>query len=232
MISFYELKYVFVKKRFEEQFHKNIANGKFKKFDEKFYQQFDGMYYNGLPIYYYLRLDNMNKCYETSAILALALHSNNICICRGVLKKQSTIELTAFDHGWIEIGDKVYDTTWQIIADKKTYYKVFGAVCEERTEKERYFADPMHTKDRIHDKAYYENSYDFLHHLLVEGTRQTEEIKIQTYQPLSERFFVTKRLLEDLPTIKRKSVTSLMTELLADSSNMQRLSADDCSPNV
>lgn len=152
MISFYELRYEFVKKRFEEQFQKNIANGKFKKFDEDFYQQFDGMYYNNLPVNYYLQKDNMGKCFETSLILALSLKNDDIKICRGILTKQSVIEHILFDHGWIEIGDKVYDTTWKIKAHKNTYYKVFGAICEESTPKNVYLAHPLRTGYCIHSK--------------------------------------------------------------------------------
>ena len=50
-----------------------LEAGLIKPFDSSFYAQFDGMYYNGLPIYYYLEKMSMGKCYDVSAILALAI---------------------------------------------------------------------------------------------------------------------------------------------------------------
>lgn len=146
MISFYELRYEFVRNRFTRQFHKNIANGKFKKFDEDFYRQFNGMYDDGLPVNHYLQKDSLGKCFETSLILALALRNDNIMICRGILTKQSIIEHILFDHAWLEIDNLVYDTTWHIIADKETYYKVFGAICESKESKKEYLKNPLHRR--------------------------------------------------------------------------------------
>ena len=103
------------------KYDKYIQKGLIKKFDDEFYSQFDGMYYNGLPIYYYLEKMSMGKCYDASAILGLAM-GEKANVCRGELKTMSNIFSEIFGHGWVEYGDKVYDTTWQVILDKKLYF--------------------------------------------------------------------------------------------------------------
>lgn len=220
MILFYELRHELAKKTWNEQFYKSIANGKFKKFDEAFYRQFDGMYYDALPLYYYLRIENMEKCYRTSAILALALDQADIHICRGDLKKQAIIENKKhFGHGWLEIGNTVYDTTWQIIADKDTYYKVFGVVTEENTGKKQYFSNPIRTGRGIHNRAFFEQDitdYDFT---IVEETKQKVKTEMNYLDPTSQKYLLRQKLLNDLPIINMNRNNSIMTHTLSDISN-------------
>ena len=118
MNIFKELKRNINSVRFNELFQKAIRNGDIRFFDAEFYKNFEGMYFNGLPIYYYLEKMSMGKCYDASAILALAMGEGSY-VCRGELSTMSKINNEPFGHGWVETEDSVYDTTWKIILDKK-----------------------------------------------------------------------------------------------------------------
>ena len=54
-------------------YHTHIVNGDIKKFDDDFYSQFDGMFFDGIPIYYYLQKMNMGRCFDASAVLPRSL---------------------------------------------------------------------------------------------------------------------------------------------------------------
>lgn len=74
------------KAQFEKDLQENIDNGNFKKFDPVFYAKFNGMYHNGLPIYYILKSMSYDRAYENSAILASALGEGSI-VCTGWLSR-------------------------------------------------------------------------------------------------------------------------------------------------
>lgn len=162
--------------KFNKELNVGIKNGSIKKFDEEFYSQFDGMYFGGLPIYYYLRRMNMNKCYDTSAILALALGKDSK-VCRGNLKVQQIIEqLDSFGHGWVEKDDLVYDTTWQIICKKSDYYKLMGVQNQVVINSKKFFKDNNITDWSIYNKEYYEKNYTPLPHMLIFQVREIEKL--------------------------------------------------------
>lgn len=97
---------------FNKDLKKGIKSGTIKKFDNDFFKQFEGKYFNGLPVYYYLYRMNMGKCYDCSAILGLAL-GNGVKICRGNLRKMAIANNEkSFGHGWVEKDELVYDTTF------------------------------------------------------------------------------------------------------------------------
>lgn len=180
----------------------NRKSGKFKKMDNKFYTQFDNMYYGGIPIYYYLQKMSMGRCFDASAVLALAL-GENCCVCRGILKNAASIHAEKFVHGWVEMDDKVYDTTWQIIADKKAYYKTFGAKASEVTPQKEFFERCKGLSDwTIHDKAYYETEEGSLATLTIFTISELQKEILKHPQSEKEREFA-KKVLSDLPNTSK-----------------------------
>jgi hypothetical protein len=188
--------------------------GKIRPFDEKFYSSLDGMYYNGIPVYYYLMRMNMGKCYDCSAILGLAL--GDCKICRGNLRKAPTTSGNNFGHGWVEKDGLVYDTTWQIITDKHTYYKLFGASGVSARDSKQFFEECKGMSSwEIHDKKYYEENYIPMDSLLIFQVRELEKIHLNSpVSPIStkEDKIIAKMVLDDLPNVEPKSSLDMIYE--------------------
>lgn len=181
--------------------------GIIRPFDDEFYSSIEGKYFNGIPVYYYLIRMNMGKCYDCSAILGLAL--GDCKICRGNLNKAPTDVGNDFGHGWVEKDGLVYDTTWQIITDKRTYYKLFGASHVLARDSKQFFEDCKGMSYwEIHDKKYYEDNYIPMDSLLIFQVEQLEKLHIDS----PESQISTKRdkeiarmVLADLPKITLKA---------------------------
>lgn len=181
--------------------------GEIRPFDDEFYASISGKYYNGLPVYYYMLRMSMGKCYDASAILGLAL--GDCKICRGNLNKAPTDRGNDFGHGWVEKDGLVYDTTWQIITDKHTYYKLFGASKVSATDSKEFFElNKGMSSWEIHDKEYYEKQYIPMDSLLIFQVEQIEKLHLNSpVSPIStkEDKEIAKRVLEDLPKVTLKA---------------------------
>ncbi len=182
-------------------------SGEIRAFDDEFYASLKGKYYNGIPVYYYMLRMSMGKCYDASAILGLAL--GDCKICRGNLRKAPTDWGNDFGHGWVEKDGLVYDTTWQIIADKHTYYKLFGAsgVCA-RDSKEFFELNKGLSTWEIHDKEYYEKQYIPMQSLLIFQVEQLEkkhlEMPVSPISTIKDKE-IAKMVLADLPKVTLKA---------------------------
>ena len=187
--------------------HEKKESGQIKAFDDEFYAGLQGKYYNGLPVYYYMLRMSMGKCYDASAILGLAL--GDCKICRGNLRKAPTDWGNQFGHGWVEKDGLVYDTTWQIITDKHTYYKLFGASKVSATDSKEFFElNKGMSSWEIHDKEYYEKQYIPMDSLLIFQVEQIEKLHLNSpVSPIStkEDKEIAKRVLEDLPKVTLKA---------------------------
>ena len=75
---------------FNKKLQQYLKDNKVKKFDDKFYSQFEGMYFMGLPVYYHLYRISMGKCFDASATLGLAMGEGSF-VCRGTLKNLNPI---------------------------------------------------------------------------------------------------------------------------------------------
>ena len=186
--------------KLDNLYEKYIASGDIKKFDDEFYKQFDGMFFDGIPVYYYLQKMNMKRCYDASAVLALAM--NDGCyVCRGDLKGVGDTyeKREQWGHGWVEKDGKVYDTTWQIICDKEIYYEVFKPRKVSRTKDKLFFEQCKGIADwTIRDKEYYENNWDFAN-LTVFQIREIEKLILNSSYSTKEEKEFAKKVLEDLP---------------------------------
>lgn len=178
-------------------------SGIIRPFDDEFYSSIEGKYFNGIPVYYYLIRMNMGKCYDCSAILGLAL--GDCKICRGNLNKAPTDKGNDFGHGWVEKDGLVYDTTWQIITDKHTYYKLFGASHVCARDDKQFFEDCKGLANwEIHDKKYYEENYVPMESLLIFQVESLEKLHIDSPEsPIStkEDKEIARRVIEDLPKV-------------------------------
>lgn len=192
------IKVAIANRLFDKAYNKHLNNGNIVHFNEEFYSQFEDMYYNGLPIYYYMEEMSMGKCYDASAILGLAL-GKDAYICRGELKTMSAAYNEPFGHGWVEMGDMVYDTTWKIILSKKLYYRLFGAKLENKRDYDTFFSDCKGMSDwTIRNKKWYEENYS-TSNLLIFQVRQLAALKLQSPNISDRERRLQEKVLRDLP---------------------------------
>jgi len=196
-----KLKKIKLEQKLIAKFKKFETCGKVKRFDNSFYDNFNGMYFNGLPVYYHLKRMNMKKCFETSAILALAMGPESF-VCRGELKTLSKFKEGKFLHGWVEMNDLVYDTTFQIICSKKLYVKLFKPINVYCAPQKEYMEYAKEVTDwTIRTKEWYENNYS-ASSLLVQQVKNLESLRLEQEQSLEEQKFI-KQLLLDLPDCRK-----------------------------
>lgn len=199
-------------KKFNDLYNKYLKRGEIKHFDEEFLSQFDGKYYHGLPIYYYLT-DYMSngRCYDASIVLCLAKGEGSY-LCRGELLSQIGNWENGLGHGWVETDDMVYDTTWQIICKKDIYYKVFKTKCNSRKDyKSAEKGLSCITDTQIHDKEWYENNHGN-HNILVFQVREIEKLKLNSKNTTKEEKEFAKKVLKDLPDITLMSFDEIYNE--------------------
>lgn len=193
-----------------KQINSHLKSGKIRKFDDEFYHQFDGMYYGGLPIYYYLMKMNMGRCFDASAVLALAM-GKNVKVCRGFLENLKPVYQEDFIHGWVEDDEFVYDTTLQMICKKEVYEELFKPTDVTKTEQSVFFEQCKDLSDwTIRDKIWYEENYT-LANLQILSVRRICELKLnQDNLSEKERAFY-ERVLQDLPDETKAPRPSILT---------------------
>lgn len=100
-------------------------------------------YFNGIPISMhikYLRAPKtmgIGKCYDRSLYMFFCF--DDALLVRGDNKDlELRFGKEKAGHGWIEIGDYVYDPTLLLRFDKETYYKIYNPTNVEKITKEEY----------------------------------------------------------------------------------------------
>lgn len=120
-----------------------LRSGKITDFNEDFYAKMSHTFFQGIPISmiikYFAPNENARegKCFERSLLMFLCF--DNALLVRG---DSINIELTHGKgqgrHGWIEIGDDVYDPTTLWKYQKDLYYKMIKATNIEKMTYEEY----------------------------------------------------------------------------------------------
>ena len=169
------------------------------------------MYFNGLPLYYHLKEMNMGRCYDSSAILALALGEES-SVCRGNLATMEKIMHDGEDwgHGWVEMDGKVYDTTWQIMCDKDVYYKTFEVEDHIVIPSKKFFEDCKDMADwTIRSKEYYYENYVPMVKPSVILCSKSANMALGRKDTGAEKRAFYEKLKEDLPDISKMPEPSI-----------------------
>jgi len=130
-------------------FNKALREGKITGFDEDMFKKMNGTIIACLPVSFYIKYSNylfaQGTCYDRSLYMFLAL--DDALLVRGDKK---TLEYNYgkedAGHGWVEIGDFVYDPSLMLKFDKDTYYSLYGCSNVKKTTKEVYL---LQSKDFV-----------------------------------------------------------------------------------
>lgn len=109
-------------------FNKGIQEGKITIFDEDFYERMSHTYISCIPVSMHIKylkpILPPGKCYDRSLYMffcfddALLVRGNNKDLELRCGKEDA-------GHGWIEIGDYVYDPSLLLRFEKDIYYKIY-----------------------------------------------------------------------------------------------------------
>lgn len=128
-------------KRLEILFNKAVKEGKITEFDQEIYDLIDGTVIACLPVSLYIKYSKYllpkGSCYDLSLYMFLAL--DDAVLVRG---KNKDLEVRygkgQGGHGWVEVGNYVYDPSLMLKFDKATYYKIYGCSNVVKTDKVSY----------------------------------------------------------------------------------------------
>ena len=136
-------------KRLELLYSKGILDKKIVPFDEDFYERMSHTYINGVPaslhIKYIKPIIPPGKCYDRSLYMFFCFE--DALLVRGDNKDLELLYGTDFaGHGWIEIGDYVYDPSTMKRYDKDLYYEMYKPYNVCKASKEEYCSYPGNQK--------------------------------------------------------------------------------------
>ena len=138
---FDNLKKVLYFSKMQLLFNKGLAEGKIVPFDDEFYEKMSHTYFNCIPIYMHIKylkpLFGPGKCYDRSLFMffcfddALLVRADNKDLELRFGKENA-------GHGWIEIGNYVYDPSLMMRFEKDLYYKIYSPTNISKATKEDY----------------------------------------------------------------------------------------------
>lgn len=120
---------------------KGIKEGKIVPFDDEFYNKMSHVYFNCIPISMHIKYlrptMGPGKCYDRSLYMFFCFDDS--LLVRGDIKVlEVKYGKKQAGHGWIEIGDYVYDPTTLMRYEKEYYYQLYKISNVQKTSKEEY----------------------------------------------------------------------------------------------
>ena len=122
-------------------FNKALKEGKITRFDDEIFKLMSNTIIACLPVSLYIKYTNhlfaQGTCYERSLYMFLAL--DDALLVRGNNKDlEYNFGKGHEGHGWVEVGDIVYDPSLMLKFDKDTYYTLYGSSNITKTDKQTY----------------------------------------------------------------------------------------------
>ena len=122
-------------------YSKGVAEGKIVPFDEDFYRSMSNTYFASIPVSMHIKYlrpkTGPGKCYDRSLYMFFCF--DDALLVRGdKLNLELMYGKENAGHGWIEIGDYVYDPTMLMRFDRDFYYKMFSPTNVSKVTKEEY----------------------------------------------------------------------------------------------
>ena len=119
-------------------FNKGLRQGKITKFDEEIYEKMSNTIIACLPVSLYIKYSKylfaQGTCYDRSLYMFLALEE--ALLVRGDNKDlEYNYGKNNAGHGWIEIGNYVYDPSLMLKFDKDTYYSLYNCSNVKKIDK-------------------------------------------------------------------------------------------------
>lgn len=126
--------------------------GRITEFDEEIYEKMKNTIISCFPVSFYIKHSKhmfpIGTCYDRSLYMFLAL--DNAVLCRGNNKDlEYNYGKGHGGHGWVEVGDYVYDPSIMAKFEKDVYYKLYGTTDIMRVDKETYLREHSDFVDSV-----------------------------------------------------------------------------------
>jgi len=143
-LKIYDLKKKYYFAKYKILFNKALKEGRITRFDDEIFEKMNSTIIACLPVSLYIKYSNYlfaeGTCYDRSLYMFLAL--DNAILVRG---KNKDLEYNYCKgnegHGWIEIGDFVYDPSLMLKFDKATYYSLYECSNVKKIDKQTYLQE-------------------------------------------------------------------------------------------
>ena len=140
-INFFDIKKQLYFTKLNILFNKALKNGKITRFEENIFDKMNDTIIACLPVSLYVKYSNYlfpeGSCIDRSLYMFLAL--DDAVLVRGDMKDlEYKYGEGHEEHGWVEIGDYVYDPSSMLKFDKDIYYKLYDCTNVRKTDKETY----------------------------------------------------------------------------------------------
>jgi len=161
---------------------KAIKEGKITQFDDEVFKKMSNTVIACFPVSFYIKYSNImfarGTCYDRSLYMFLAL--DDAILVRGNNKDLEYNYGKGHEgHGWVEVGNYVYDPSLMLKFDKDTYYTLYGCSNVHRIDKKSYLEQHKEFVDK-------HISYDF-DEFRLNGKRRLElGILVMQVRALSE----------------------------------------------
>lgn len=200
------------------------SEGKITLFDEEIFKKMESTYICALPVALQIKYARYffpeGSCYERSLYMFLAL--DDAILVRGDIK--SLEYLYGKDdagHGWIELGNFVYDSTVMLKFDKNIYYALYKCSNVEKINKEDYLKA---RRDFVKQSV----SYD-IKDFLPNGEKRMqlasiiEQLKNNTELMNDEHFIIDLENYLALTNYDEQEIKEEQSQFLSRKSNLDKL---------
>lgn len=122
-------------------FNKGLAEGQIVPFDDEFYNKMSNTFFSCIPIYMHIKylkpIAPPGKCYDRSLFMFFCF-DDALLVCGDVKDLELRFGKENAGHGWIEIGNYVYDPSSTLRFDRDLYYKIYSPTNVSKATKEDY----------------------------------------------------------------------------------------------
>ena len=131
--------------------------GKITSFDDEIYEKMKGTIIACFPVSFHIKHSNhmfsLGTCYDRSLYMFLAL--DDAILVRGNNKDlEYNYGKGHGGHGWVEIGDYVYDPSIMAKFEKDVYYKLYECSDVKKVDKETYLKEHKDFVDLVSSRDY------------------------------------------------------------------------------
>ena len=138
--------------KFNILWNKAIKEGKITQFDDEIFQQMSNTVIACFPVSFYIKHSNhmfaQGTCYDRSLYMFLAL--DDAILVRGNNKDLEYNYGKGHEgHGWVEVGNYVYDPSLMVKFDKDTYYALYGCSNVSKIDKKTYLEQHKEFVDKL-----------------------------------------------------------------------------------
>lgn len=122
-------------------FNKSLKEGKIVNFNEEFYKKMKDTYISCIPVSIWIKylkpIIGSGMCYDRSLYMFFCFE-DSLLVCASTKDLELRFGKEDSGHGWIEMGNYVYDPSLLMRFEKDLYYKIYGVTNAKKNTHSQY----------------------------------------------------------------------------------------------